>query len=432
MSCNCQDTNNSCADNRCSCGVFIDVFEGSNLLHTYFSDYNCDCNGFSFSFNEGSIPNVFHEDDREVIVRYNEQFERWEMVFYDDKLEGYIPFALYYTKDSVCPDGDSGFTIGSCGWDDNRNVTYVKIDSVVVGVAVWNGTRTNGYKVYEYIPSVYPGTYTNPFTISVDIPTLQWRINLNGTDIAFAGAGAIPQTAFPNGSFTNILPFSGTIFLDTYNGLPPTPGNESPSGTLNIVKIRAIDCGCCDESVIIDVVFDESTFNDVQANIVKDEYGNVLAINGKPYYTFELQLTPTPATFYLYYTGTSWIMSDSLDGEGAIYAELTSTNDCPFGSYQLFRTPVSLFSVIGSECFDCCDYYAPRNRNLLKKKKAIFVEEIASIRNKEIFGLKCGPEWSDLFKKHLIFDVLWCLPYGVLCDDEEQCLINNLNENCNC
>ena len=305
MSCNCQNTNNGCLDGKCNCGLFIDIFEGSNLLHTYYAAYNCDCDGYSFSFNEGSINNVFHEDDREVTVRYNSQFSRWEMVFYDDNLGGYIPFALYYTKDSVCPDGNSGFNIGSCGWDDNRNVTYVKVDSVVVGVAVWNGQRTNGYKVYEYIPSVYPGSYTEPFTISVDIATLEWRINLNGTDIAFAGAGAIPQTAFPNGPFTNIPPFSGAIFLDTYNGLPPTPGNESPSGTLNIINVRATDCGCCDTELIVTINGTEYT-----AEVEYDEYGNILGYNGKQYYVFLYE----GDEYYVYFNGTNWVIATDCGG----------------------------------------------------------------------------------------------------------------------
>lgn len=113
---------------------------------------------------------------------------------------------------------------------------------------------------------------------------------------------------------------------------------------------------------------------------------------------------------------------------------LNSTSDCPFGPWSPYFVGNQTYniSIRGVECFDCCDYYAPRNRNLLKKKKAIFVEEISDIRNKEIFGLKCGTSWDDLFRKHLIFDVLNCLPYGVLCEEEEQCLINNLNENCNC
>ena len=246
MSCNCNNINNECADNGCSCGIFIDIYEGVNLLHTIQADYVCDCDGYSFTFNEGSINNVFHEDDREVTVRYNTRFSRWEMVFYDETLEGYIPFALYYTKDSICPDGDNGFTIGSCGWDDNRNVSYVKVDSVVVGVAVWDGTRTNGYKVYRYYPDEYPGTYTDPFKITFDTATDKWVVNLNGVDIAYQVDPGPAQLNFPNGSFTAISPFSGTIFLDTYNSLPPTPGNVSPSGNLNIIKVRNIDCGCCD------------------------------------------------------------------------------------------------------------------------------------------------------------------------------------------
>lgn len=421
MSCNCQNTNNGCLDGKCNCGIFIDILEGITPLETIYAPYNCDCDGYSFTFNEGSINNVFHEDNREVTVRYNSQFSRWEMVFYDNDLGGYIPFALYYTKDSICPDGNSGFTIGSCGWDDNRNVTYVKVNSVVVGVAVWDGTRTNGYKVYKYIPSVYPGTYTEPFTISVDIPTLQWRINLNGTDIAFAGAGTIPQTAFPNGPFTNISPFSGTVFLDTYNGLPPTPGNESPSGTLNIIKVRAIDCGCCDTEVIVTVDGEEYT-----ASVEYDEYGNILGYNGITYYTFVIG----ESTYYLFYLDGQWVVKGGLSISAPTFANLFSNNECPYGWYNAIG--FESFFVKGAECFDCCDYYTPRNRNLLKKKKAIFVEEISAIRNQEIFGLKCGGSWDDLFRKHLIFDVLNCLPYGVLCEEEEQCLINNLNENCNC
>jgi hypothetical protein len=421
MSCNCQNTNNGCLDGKCNCGIFIDILEGITPLETIYVPYNCDCDGYSFTFNEGSINNVFHEDDREVTVRYNSQFDRWEMVFYDNDLGGYIPFALYYTKDSVCPDGGDGFLIGKCGWDDNRNVTYVKVDSVIVGVAVWNGERTNGYKVYEYIPSVYPGTYTDPFTISVDIPTLQWRINLNGTDIAFAGSGATPQTAFPNGPFTNISPFSGTIFLDTYNGLPPTPGNESPSGTLNKIRVRAIDCGCCDTEVIVTIDGEEYT-----ASVEYDEYGNILGYNGITYYTFVIG----ESTYYLFYLDGQWVVKGGLSVSAPTLANLFSNNECPYGWYNAIE--FESFFVIGSECFDCCDYDTPKNRNLLKKKKAIFVEEISSIRNKEIFGLKCGAEWDDLFRKHLIFDVLWCLPYGKICDEEQQCLINNLNENCNC
>lgn len=157
-------------------------------------------------------------------------------------------------------------------------------------------------------------------------------------------------------------------------------------------------------------------------------------------------------TIYIWYSeGDGWVMTIGGYGEGEFSSIATSTfqGSCPDSINEGFVWNSLLTGYIttetcsglpafdfvfvkGVECFDCCDYDTPQNRNLLKKKKAIFVEEISSIRSKEIFGFKCGPEWDDLFKKHLIFDVLWCLPYGKICDEEQQCLINNLNENCNC
>ena len=203
MGCNCNNNSN----NDCRCGIFIDIYEGVTPYHTYYVNYSADCDGYSFQFNEGSVNNVFHEDNREVTVRYNSYLKRWEMVFYDNNLGGYVPFALYYTNDSVCPAGPNGFLIGNCGWDDNRNVTYVKVDGIVVGVAVWNGERVNGYKVYEYLPSQYPGTYTTSFNITFNTSTNNWVINLAGVDIAFQNDPGAAQTNFPNGSFTVIAPF---------------------------------------------------------------------------------------------------------------------------------------------------------------------------------------------------------------------------------
>ena len=115
-----------------------------------------------------------------------------------------------------------------------------------------------------------------------------------------------------------------------------------------------------------------------------------------------------------------------------------SSGDCPYGAYSTYSElgdqgqVLIHFSVKGAECFDCCNYYKPRFSNFIKKKKYQLVDGISAIRSKELFGFKCGPEWSDLAKQHLILNVLHCLPYGVLCEETEQCLMNNLNENCNC
>ncbi len=428
MSCNCP-TPNQCADTTevCLCGITLNIYNSTGVLvetvqantfegegGTYYEVYNS--TAFESELGVGYILTIY----------YNPILSRWEMSYYNEALDLNIVIGVLYGLQSTdCP-------LSNC-WDLDCIAVALNILGVFDSYFSWQGVYNIANKKSYTFTSNWSGSSINyELYWTPDSSTVPGSAAPFGTPAWILQEEVSPGVWSPTAYLFNSNPCPYGQYITEFGG-PDTRFSFTDLGVTGFdMKTIATDCGCCDESVIIDVVFDESTFNDVQANIVKDEYGNVLTINGKPYYTFELRLTPTSATFYLYYTGSSWIMSDSLDEEGAIYAELISTNDCPFGSYQLSRGPVSLFSVIGSECFDCCDYYAPRNRNLLKKKKAIFVEEIASIRNKEIFGLKCGPEWSDLFKKHLIFDVLWCLPYGVLCDDEEQCLINNLNENCNC
>ena len=60
-----------------------------------------------------------------------------------------------------------------------------------------------------------------------------------------------------------------------------------------------------------------------------------------------------------------------------------------------------------------------RNVKVIKGKE-IFIEEVASMKNEELFGIEsCGANWEGLFKKHLAFDVL-CL--GISSCDGELCL----------
>jgi hypothetical protein len=72
------------------------------------------------------------------------------------------------------------------------------------------------------------------------------------------------------------------------------------------------------------------------------------------------------------------------------------------------------------------------NGNLLKKQKASLAADIADISKREVFGLKCNDNWENIFMRSLIIDALSCLPYGIYSKDEEQCLIGNLTDNCNC
>ncbi len=424
MSCNCPTPNQCPPSELCLCGVTLSISNPEGILVETIQgnifqgegDYYYVAIG-STAFN-GILPTGY-----ELTISYNYELERWEMTYYNEELDLTILLGvLYGVGPGDCP-------TNNC-WDLDCNAVAFNVLGVFNTYFSWTGEYTNGKKSY---------TFSSDWFGPVINYRIYWTADSSTVPLSGAPVGT-PAWILEEEVSLNVWQPAGYLFNDnqcpyglyvtTFEG-PDTRFSFEDLGVTGFdMKSVATDCGCCDESVIIDVTFDDIYYGDVVANVVTDEYGNVMGFNGLQYYTFELQLTPYPATFYLFYSGAKWIMSDSLDG--SIYAELLTGNSCPFGPYILPRGPVTSFSVIGAECFDCCDYYTPHNRNLLKKKKAIFVNEISSIRNKELFGFKCGPDWEELYKKHLIFDVLWCLPYGVICEDQEQCLIDKLNENCNC
>jgi hypothetical protein len=196
------------------------------------------------------------------------------------------------------------------------------------------------------------------------------------------------------------------------------------------ISVSSVDCGCCDESLNIALTYLGDDYT-ATATIVKDEYGNTLAYNGYPYYSFTIYTGDEPFTYYIWFNEDEWYVSEEIGATGVFMTKVDVTTECPFGPYDT-TVEFTRFSVTGAECFDCCNYYTPRFSNFIKKKKYQLVDGISAIRSKELFGFKCGPEWTDLAKQHLILNVLHCLPYGVLCEETEQCLMNNLNENCNC
>lgn len=419
MSCNCPDTNKCSSPITCLCGIEMKIYDtDGNLIETVNAIPKEFKGDLVYIVNNSTAFQPVLGQSYTLIIRYNEELNRWEITYYNVNLDQVIVLGVYYGSYKDCP-------LYNC-WDMDCIALGFSVLGILEDYFCWNGTYINDKKSYTF-QSDWSGSVINyslswglaPVSAGAPEGTYCWSLYNEDSD---SYAGYLFNS--------NKCPFG--VYLTGWNQAPSRFSFIDLGVTGYDVKTSAVDCGCCDESLVIDITYNDVTYEDVTATVVKDEYGNVLAINGKQYYSFILQLVPYSYTFYLYYTGTSWIMSDTIDGEGSIYAELISTNECPFGFYTFPKGPVTSFYVLGAECFDCCDYYTPRNRNLLKKKKAIFVEEISAIRNQEIFGLKCGGSWDDLFRKHLIFDVLNCLPYGVLCEEEEQCLINNLNENCNC
>jgi hypothetical protein len=224
----------------------------------------------------------------------------------------------------------------------------------------------------------------------------------------------------------------------TASNCPLSTCDWSPEPRTNYqFKTRLIECECCTDGLNLTIT--HTTYNDgeefnIFAGVVVDEFGIELIVNGQRYYSFDLIQSGVTNTYYLLFDTTRWILTNNqyLLGNPSypVYTAYTTTSECPYGFYYPNK-PFERVWVRG-ECFDCCDYYTPRFSNFIKKKKYDLIADVSDIKSREIFGFRCGPEWSDLFRKHLILDVLHCLPYGVLCDDEEQCLINNVNGNCNC
>lgn len=250
---------------------------------------------------------------------------------------------------------------------------------------------------------------TSPITISYNSDAWQMSYVSGGGTVVF-------------GTFTtpSICPITDCDWV-----LDP----EVVSSTFTI-SVSSVDCGCCDESLNVELTYLDDDYT-ATATIVKDEYGNTLAFNGYVYYSFTIYTGDEPFTYYIWFNVDEWYVSEGLGVVDDFGSKLDSTSECPLGPYDISGL-FTRFSVTGAECFDCCNYYTPRFSNFIKKKKYQLVDGISAIRSKELFGFKCGPEWTDLAKQHLILNVLHCLPYGVLCEETEQCLMNNLNENCNC
>jgi hypothetical protein len=506
MSCNCPTPNTCPETQQCLCGITLDIYNSQGILvesteaAPYFED-------IFFDF-QSVIWNIVLGQHYELTIQYNNILSRWELSYFNNELNQDIVIGVLY-GDDTCP-------VSNC-WDLSCNAIAFDVLGVFETAFFWQGTYQNGKKSYT-------------FTSDWSGPDINYRIYWIPDSYLFPGSSAPPGTpAWVLEAEVGVNVWASAGFLFNSNECPfgfyigswegeTTRYSFSDLGVTGFdLKTSAVDCGCCDDQVTINIDGTECI-----AYIVKDEYGNVLGINGKQYYSFTYNLfeyilcfdvanwviklddtivaiihngepqcpygtvevlpnfipcncisvtlnyayaDPVQYTanligtyndhnlyefidgnilYYIWFDGDYWRISYNNYGLNSIaYIESKEPITCPAAynwdseieillSASTTVCNIENISIIGSECFDCCDYYTPRNRNLLKKKKAIFVDEISSIRNKEIFGMKCGPEWSDLFKKHLIFDVLWCLPYGVLCDDEEQCLINNLNENCNC
>lgn len=510
MSCNCPDTNKCPTPTTCLCGLETNIYNSLGVLVETVTAYPIEAEGVTIYqiYNSTAFESTLGQSYT-LTIAYNYDLERWEITYFNNELDLTILLGVLYGLESdVCP-------INNC-WDLDCNAVGFNVLGVFDTYFSWDGTYINGRKAYTFT-SDWSGSDVDyslswglaPVPAGAPVGTNCWTLFDDTSELPVGYL--FNNNQCPYGQY--IIEFGGINTRFSFTDLGVTGFD---------LKTSILDCGCCDTEVTINIDGDEYT-----ATVQYDEYGNVLVYEGVNYYTF----TIGENIYYIFYLNGQWVVKEELSESAETISSLTSTNECPYGSYInntlcdcievtieaepspvtytanaigiyggfnvysflldeftvyiwyseetgwlmtfngygedefiLFATStfqgncpdsinegflwnsvftesltteicsgfVGFVSVKGVECFDCCDYDTPQNRNLLKKKKAIFVEEISSIRSKEIFGFKCGPEWDDLFRKHLIFDVLWCLPYGKICDEEQQCLINNLNDNCNC
>ena len=446
MGCSC-DKNISCDNGtECACGIILKLRDSSGVVVDTLegTGYDDGAGNTIYQFESGTVfpTGVLN-------MSYNSTIERWELRHTDPVL--YLPDTSFlfgtYTTDALCPDVE-------CDLDLTCNTLELEFAGIGTGGIEWQGDMYNGKKLYrfntnDYQPGV-PAFWNNcivylgnnlhmqetngisanrwlfvilgPYTLeTIPFPLEQVFTGIGVTaDMSLLGYLEDATLGCANGPFQSVIP----------GGSPPRVGTV-PTGPQGYTgEVDRVDCGCCDEEISISIKESTSVEFNYSAVVSVDIDGNVIGHNGFQYYVFN----DGSRDLYIYFNGSAWVVGSNFSDEDYVS---TSSGDCPYGFYTSIPTasnpdPGKIIQIKGVECFDCCDYYTPRFTNFIRKQRAILVDETSYIRSKEVFGLKCGGDWQDLFRKHLIIDTLSCLPYGVLCEEQEECLIENLYKNCNC
>lgn len=447
MGCTCDKNINCNNGEECPCGLMLKLYDSTDTLVDTLNGY-----GYSigddhfFQFEQGT---AFPTGS--LVMSYNETLERWELVHNDNTL--YLPATSMlfgtYTTDALCPDTD-------CGLDLTCNTLDFIFGGVSDGNIQWQGDYYNGKKLYRIDINDYPGASLNGgnFIIywgnntnmqtSNGITSNRWLLVCLGENVTMETLPFPLEEVSTSGlTYMSLIGYLEDPNLECSDGefQPPSVGGfpvrvatdpEGPQGYTGVVE--KVECECCDEQISVTVFWQNNEY-DFTIDVAKDAEDNVLGFNGKQYYFFDYTLPEMPVglVYYVYFNGLEWVVNDSLDpGQGGEIHTNGGDGDCPYGFYTKSTVNESIIQIKGVECFDCCDYYTPRFTNFIRKQRAILVDDTSYIGKKEVFGMKCGGEWEDIFRKHLIIDTLSCLPYGVLCEEEEECLIENLYKNCNC
>ena len=298
MACNCNHTNdcNTAAD--CSCGVQLDIYQNGLMIDSVV-----------FTGHEGSVPEYpffICFDDLAIspsptvpcYINFNQVNQTWEVYYIDDITSTKILLGLLRSS-SNCP-------LSQCDWDTEcLSLLMLYGDGQYLNLN-WAGISINGYHSFEFDAILF-GSLSH-YLIYFNSTSGKWTLK---DAILNQDVGQINELnlSCPIGSFRDI---NTGVELDVYTQ------NSGSSGY--VFKTIAVECGCCDEQIQVTMTvqsggdFTQQVYN---AEIVKDEYGNTLALNGKPYYFFEV----LGEMYFVLFNGTSWVIQTDCDNEYRITEE---------------------------------------------------------------------------------------------------------------
>lgn len=217
--------------------------------------------------------------------------------------------------------------------------------------------------------------------------------------------------------------------------------DECPYGVFfGVFKFKTVIVSECVENVDLPCECIRLNVYLVNSEVYQYQLNQLGYYNGFYYWSYTFDET----TYFIWFDpiSSSWIFSDALGSSENLLATL-DFNGCPFGEWMVASSKL-ISSIISFECTsepeppievieeNCSPYEICKYDNLLKRNRVSLSKDIASISKREVYGFNCGDAWQNIFTKSMVIDALSCLPYGVYTEDEERCLIEKLNDKCNC
>jgi hypothetical protein len=310
MNCNCPTPNTCPESSQCLCGITLSIYNTSGVLvETINADIFTGEGGTYYQVTGSTAFAPVIGPGYTLTIYYNSLLSRWEMSYYNEDLELNIVLGvLYGLGPNECP-------ISNC-WDLDCIAVSFNVTDAFDTYFTWNGEYVNGKKSYE-------------FSSSWSGPVLEYVIYWGEAPVsAGAPAGTNCWTLFdetsglPAGYLFNSNKCPYGVYLTGWGQAPSRFSFTDLGVTGYDMKVVAIDCGCCDTKIIINI-----NGVDYSAEVEYDEYGNILGYNGKQYYVFLYE----GDEYYVYFNGTNWVIATDCGvayriTEDGIYRE-TNNND---------------------------------------------------------------------------------------------------------